>query len=63
VTAYLKGFRIDKHGNVVPKKTRKSVSQRIAEKKSTRQRAVSRYAAELHFKIGNGNGTKGSKGA
>jgi len=58
----LKGYVI-RDGKLVKKKSRKSVSQHIREKKSTKQRAVSRYAAELHSKIGNGNGTKGSERA
>lgn len=48
MSAFLKGFTIDKNGNVVPKKKHKSVSQRIREKNSKKQKPVSRARAELH---------------
>lgn len=58
----LKGYVI-RDGRVVRKKSRKSVTQRIAEKRLTKQRAVSKSHADLiHFTFGNGNGAKGSKG-
>ena len=58
----LKGYVI-RDGKVVKKKSRKSVSQRIREKKSKRQKVVSKAHASLRSKIGNGNGTKSSERA
>lgn len=47
----LKGYII-RDGKVVKKQSRKSVSQLIRERKSTKQRAVSRNAAEHRKTIG-----------
>jgi len=58
----LKGYTVV-DGKVVPRRKRKSVSQRIREKKSKRQKVVSKAHASLHSKIGNGNGTKSSERA
>ena len=63
MTAHLKGFRIDKNGNLVPKKKRQSVSARIRERKSNRQKIVSKHHAALHSASRNGAGTKGGERA
>lgn len=58
----LKGYVI-RDGKLVKKKSRKSVSQHIREKKSTKQRAVSKHHAALHSASRNGAGTKGGERA
>lgn len=47
MTSHLKGFVI-RDGKLVKKKSRKSVSQHIREKKSKKQRVVSKSHAALH---------------
>lgn len=43
----LKGFKLDKHGKVVRRPKRQSVSDRIRSKNSKKQRVVSKHKAAL----------------
>lgn len=49
MTSVLKGYRVDvKSGRIVKKSSTKSVSQRIRERKSKRQKVVSPAKAQAH---------------